>query len=47
LAVEIAPGNVLTGLVRKVLEGGIAVALEGNRLDSVLTLIEREQLGEG
>lgn len=47
LAVEMAPGNVLTGLMRKTLAGGVAVALDDSRLDSVLTLIERERLADG
>lgn len=41
LAVEMAPGNVLTGLMRSTMCGGVAVAMEDNRLDSVLELIGR------
>jgi malonate decarboxylase epsilon subunit len=43
LAVEMPSNTVLTGLAQAIFIEGQAVACEGNQLDTLLTLIEREQ----
>lgn len=45
LALEMPPGAVLTGLVRRVFSEGIAVAVAETRPDTVNTLLERELCG--
>jgi malonate decarboxylase epsilon subunit len=40
LAVEMPSGAVLTKLTQPVFEGGVAVCSSGNRLDSILSLVE-------
>mgnify|MGYP000610237571 CR=1 FL=1 len=43
LALEMPSGSVLTGLTAPVFETGIALCCDNNRLDTVLTLLEREK----
>lgn len=43
LQIEWPPGAVLTGLGRRVLEQGTAVAFQGARLDTLLTLMREEE----
>jgi malonate decarboxylase epsilon subunit len=42
LALELPSGAVLTRLTASVFEGGLALSCEGNRIDTVLTLLARE-----
>ena len=47
LAVEMPPGNVLTGLVAPIMAGeGIALSFVGNRLDTLRVLITREHASD-
>lgn len=46
LALEMPPGNVLTGMLRKVFTEGRTIAMADTRLDTVNMLIEREHDGE-
>ncbi|MNN36838.1 Malonyl CoA-acyl carrier protein transacylase [compost metagenome] len=43
LQIEMPPGTVLTGLARKVLEPGTAIAYAGARLDTLQALMKQEE----